>query len=373
MTVIALRSGVVAALSLAAATGPGARVAVGPTRLVSPTFGYSVVYRTVERGMQVRTTIGLFIYEQGRWRNATPPTLVPDGINVIDDVDFIDPRHGWVAGYDCGRASVFLYRTSNGGRTWRPLGSPAGHSCGGGPTYLSFVDERHGWMEPVSPNGPVGELLRTADGGRTWTRLLTGPASQVRPPALPCLAPIRFISVSDGWMGRCEDGRVFSTNAGGRHWSAVTISIPDRRDARFDLPWFGGRSGVVSAIIGTRAVTFAVSSDGGRTWHARSTRPIAACPRKAYLGSSWPTSIVAARVWWIVAGAARPVAEVTTDAGRTWRTVDARGLPAGCSIVSVTAAGSRSAWAVTREGTDSTALFRTDDGGRDWRRITLER
>ncbi|MGZ4415497.1 MAG: WD40/YVTN/BNR-like repeat-containing protein [Gaiellaceae bacterium] len=361
--------------------GSTVRMTVGPTRLLSPGFGYSVAYRTVERGTTVSTTIGLFIYEEGRWRNATPPALRADGIDAIDDVAFVDRRHGWVAAYNCARAAVYLYRTSDGGRSWQSLGEPAGHSCGGGPTFLSFIDQRDGWMEPVSPNGPAGALFRTADGGRIWKQLLSGPPGQVRPPALPCLAPIRFGSVLSGWMARCEHGGLFSTTDGGRRWSAVPVEIPDRSDARFDLPWLDGEFGVVAATVGTRpptesgrtrAVTFSVSSNGGQTWTARSTRRTASCPLNAYYTASWPTSIVNRRVWWIVAGAARPVAQVTTDAGRTWRTVPARGLPARwCSIMGVNAAGPESAWVVAREGRDSSALFQTVDGGRDWRRVTL--
>jgi photosystem II stability/assembly factor-like uncharacterized protein len=361
--------------------GSTARVTVGPTRLLSPGFGYSVSYRTVERGTTAQTRIGLFIYEEGRWRNATPPALGADGIDAIDDVVFVDRRHGWVAAYSCATVAVYLYRTSDGGRSWQSLGKPGSHSCGGGPTFLSFVDDRHGWMEPVSPNGPVGSLLRTTDGGRTWMQLLSGPPGQVRPPALPCLAPIRFNSVSSGWMSRCDRGGPFSTTDGGRRWSRVPVAIRHRLDARFDLPWFNGGEGVVSATIGTRpptesgrtrAVAFAVSSNGGRSWAARSMGRIASCPLSAYFTASWPASIVNRRVWWIVAGGTRPVAQVTTDSGQTWRTVPARGLPTRwCSIMSVSAAGPRAAWVVARRGRDSSALFQTVDGGRNWRRVIL--
>jgi hypothetical protein len=167
-------------------------VSVGPMRLTAPGLGYAVVYRTVENG-----AIRLFVDDDGRWWNATPPLLRADGINAIDAVDFVDRRHGWVAAYNCENVAVYLYRTSDGGRSWRSLGKPGYHSCGGGPTYLSFVDERHGWMEPVSPNGPVGDLFATSDGGRTWQHLLTGPANSVTPSrGLPCLAPISFSGLS---------------------------------------------------------------------------------------------------------------------------------------------------------------------------------
>jgi photosystem II stability/assembly factor-like uncharacterized protein len=330
----------------------------------------------VASGTTAHTTIRLFLYKDGRWRNATPPMLHADGISAIDDVAFVDRRHGWVAAYSCATATVYLYRTSDGGQSWQALGKPTSHSCGGGPTFLSFVDEEHGWVEPVSPNGPVGELLGTSDGGRTWKRL-------ARSAVLPCLAPIRFISTSKGWMARCGDGHVFSTDDSGRHWSRATIRVPGAANARFDLPEFVGTAGVVAATIGTgppiatghtRAVVFSVSGDGGQRWSVRSVRKVASCPLTPYYTPLWPASIVNTRLWWIVSGRTRPLVQVTADAGQHWRTVVARGLPIRpCSIVSVSAASANAAWVVARSGTYSSALYETKNGGRSWLRRVLLR
>jgi photosystem II stability/assembly factor-like uncharacterized protein len=360
-------------------------VTVGPMRLISPGFGYVVAQRTVQGGGSSTTRIRLLVLDNGHWRDASPPALrrpaFPlDGVDAVDDVAFVDRRNGWLATFDCAAAGVHLYRTSDGGRSWRSLGEPSGHSCSApGTTFLSFVDARHGWMEPVSPTGPVGALDETTDGGRTWKHVATGPA--VGPGrSLPCLAPIRFISVSTGWLGRCDEARggVFSTGDGGRRWRRATIAVPD---GRLDVPWFHGRDGVDAATVGsgpvrwnsrTRAVTFSVTGDGGQVWTTRSTRPIASCPLSAYNTVSWPTSVVNSRVWWIVSGRNRPSVQLTLDGGRTWRTVVARGLSVGpCSVLRVSAAGPNDAWVVARTGRYDTALYRTDDGGRDWRRVTL--
>jgi photosystem II stability/assembly factor-like uncharacterized protein len=359
------------------------RTGVGPTRLVSPDFGYSVAYRTVESGTTAQIVIGLFVYDHGRWREVTPPTLRADGIDAIDDVAFVDRRHGWVAAYNCANVAVYLYRTSDGGSSWRSLGTPASHSCGGGPTFLSFIDDEHGWMEPVSSNAPAGVLLGTDDGGRTWKRLASGPPGQVRPPALPCLAPIRFVSHSMGWMARCGSGGVFSTHDGGGHWSRARIRVPRSSGARFDLPRFVGKTGVVAATLRsrsatvfarTRAVVFSVSRNGGQDWSVRSIRRVASCALAPYFTALWPASVVDARVWWIVAGRDRPLAQVTRNAGRQWQTVVARGLPTRpCSVTSVSAADAKVAWVVARDGGSNTALFQTGDGGRTWRRTTLLR
>jgi photosystem II stability/assembly factor-like uncharacterized protein len=358
------------------------RTTVGPTRFVSPGFGYSVAYRTVAHAITSDTEIGLFLYEDGRWRNVTPPTLGTDG---IDDVAFTDRLHGWVAAYDCATVAVHLYRTSDGGRSWQSLGAPASHSCGGGPTFLSFADNEHGWMEPVSPNAPGGQLLGTSDGGRTWKQLASGPPGQVPPGTgqLPCLAPIRFVSPSVGWLARCENGRVFSTADGGRRWREATIRVPNGVNARFDVPWFAGRIGVAAATIGsrsaaanagTRAVAFSTSRDGGKNWTLQAVRTIASCPLTAFFTSRWPAGVVGGHVWWIVTGRSKQLVQLTTDGGPRWRTVVAHGLPSRvCSVTSVSAASADVAWVVARGRGDNSGLFQTSDGGRTWRRIDLLR
>ncbi|HZQ81823.1 MAG TPA: hypothetical protein VFB25_07610 [Gaiellaceae bacterium] len=358
------------------------RTGIGPTRLIEPGFGYSVAYRTVTRGTTLQTAIGVFVDDAGQWRNVTPPMLRTDGINTIDDVTFLDRQHGWVAAYNCGKVAVYLYRTNDGGRSWQSFGKVGYHSCGGGPTFLSFVGLQHGWMEPVSPNAPEGELLGTRDGGRTWARLASGPSSQVLQPALPCLAPIRFVSAAIGWTARCGDGGMFSTHDGGRRWGRVTIRFADSSRARFDLPSFDGSAGVVSATLGTRPpseaaatrnVAFFGSQDGGRVWSLQSIRPIASCPLEGDASADlWPTAVANTRVWWVVAGRRHQIVQVTADAGQHWRAVIARGLPTEpCSVMSVSASSARVAWVVARRGPASTALFETSDGGSTWHQVNL--
>lgn len=362
----------------AVAADPNATFQVGPTRLVSPTFGYTVARRTVDRNHRVQSTLRLFVYDHGLWRNVTPPHLHADG---IDDVAFLDSRHGWIAAYDCGNVNVYLYRTSDGGRTWQSLGAKAEHSCGGGPTWLSFVDREHGWMEPVSPNAPAGVLLRTSDGGRTWTPV----ASLER--NLPCLAPIAFVSRTAGWMGRC-DGHVYSTTDGGRQWRATTIRVGSPPQLQqLDVPRFFGRVGVEAAVLGEavstsrsilreRAVAFSVSTDRGRTWRLGSERAVTPCTQYGgvFYPSSWPAAVAGPRVWWIVSGGVKPRVQITDSAGRVWHTVVPRGLPrCACAVTSVSAANSRIAWVVARSSVYDSSLYQTSDGGRTWRRVTLLR
>ena len=124
----------------------------------------------------------------------------------------------------------------------------------------------------------------------------------------------------------------------------------------------------------TRAVVFSVSRDGGEDWSVRSVRTLASCPLSGYFAGLWPASVVDARVWWIVAGRSRPLVQVTSDAGRHWPTVVARGLPTRpCSVISVSAASRKVAWVVARDQGSNSALFQTRNGGRSWHRLSLLR
>src|SRR5207237_9535583 len=127
-----------------------------------------------------------------------------------------------------------------------------------------------------------------------------------------------------------------STGAAGRSGKRMRIAIPNGGDDRRDLPRFDEGDGVVAATIGTRpfsengrtrAVVFSVTHDGGHVWTVQSTRRIDSCPLNAYYTNVWPAAVADQRVWWIVAGSSRPTAQVTTDAGGTWRTSAAHGLP----------------------------------------------
>ena len=379
LTGVAASVGLVVTAGAAAAPQSAVTVQVGPTRLLSPSFGYTVAYRTVDRNHHVKSTLGVFIYDHGRWLKVMLPQLRAD---AIDDIDFLDSHHGWIAAYDCANVKVYLYRTSDGGRTWQALGVKGGHSCGGGPTWLSFVDREHGWMEPVSPNGPTGALLRTSDGGQTWKLV----ASLER--NLPCLAPIAFVSPSAGWMGRCDDHRVYSTSDGGHSWQAASIRVAKSPEVQqLDVPRFFGRTGVEAATLGKavtanqsslreRTVAFLVSHDNGRTWRLRSERSVTPCTQYGgvFYPSSWPAAVASPGTWWIVSSGVRPLVQITDDAGRTWREILPRGLPArACAVSSVSAADSRVAWVVARSSAYASWLYETRDGGRTWRRVTLLR
>jgi hypothetical protein len=118
------------------------RTTVGPTRLVSPGFGYSVAYRTVSRSATVKTEISLFVYENGRWRNAV-----------------------------AGRSKPLVQVTTDGGRRWRMVVAHGLPSRPCSVTSVSAASATVAWVV-ARGRGYSSGLFQTSDGGRTWHRVV---------------------------------------------------------------------------------------------------------------------------------------------------------------------------------------------------------
>ncbi len=122
-------------------------------------------------------------------------------------VYFVDSMTGWAAG-DAGAA----YRTTDGGRNWKPLLSGAVANI----NSIFFIDWNHGWMlGEASGRGSADEnegetvMLMTTNGGRTWTR---------RP--LPNVLSLYFIDARNGWaVGK--NSTLLKTTDGGLEWTKV--------------------------------------------------------------------------------------------------------------------------------------------------------
>jgi photosystem II stability/assembly factor-like uncharacterized protein len=182
-------------------------------------------------------------------------------------IHFVDELTGWVAG-DAGA----LYRTTDGGRTWKPLLSGAAADI----NFIQFIDWNYGWML-----GAVGDeagdgntvLLSTNNGGRTWTRQ-----------ALPDVLGIHFTDAKNGWaVGR--NATVLRTGNGGADWQPIAgleklIGLPIEsanysygfRDIFF-LSTERGQSGQRGWMIGNfygrdgnHIGGLFATTDGGQTW-----------------------------------------------------------------------------------------------------------
>jgi photosystem II stability/assembly factor-like uncharacterized protein len=305
------------------------------------------------------------------WRRSVPPNLAARGVapGLISDVQFVDKRHGWMSVIlDSDPTSLAkgghhweIDRTTDGGRTWH-WSLPPGcfSSCFDG--TVSFLDARHGYALAATrgtfrtPN----QLFRTRDGGRTWR--LVG--------RVPVGGSIAFLDDREGFAvesvqlagllsGIPEPALLSHTGDGGRTWSSYRIP-PQSRWLQVPFAAFG-RHLVVAGLAAHHINgpdAFYVSDDAGGRWSMRNP------PRNLRLPTSF--SAGSPRMWALSSGRGL---FVTHDGGRSWRRIALHGLPPGTSIQTVVFGSSRVGWALvgpTLGGEYAPLLIRTTDGGVHW-------
>jgi photosystem II stability/assembly factor-like uncharacterized protein len=263
------------------------------------------------RGTVLRTTDG------GRsWRNVSPPGAAEVQFR---DIEAFDARRAVVLAIGEGEASR-VYRTDDGGATWtesfRNTDARAFYDC------LTFFDHRHGLAVSDPVDGRF-RILSTRDGGRSWTVL---PGTGM-PPALEGEAGFAasgqcLVSAGpkDVWLatGGAARARVLHSADRGRTWTATDAPVPGGDPARgvFALAFRDRAHGLAAGgdfrPDQASPDTAARTGDGGRTWRPAGTSPPAYRSGVAWLPHSRTTAL-----------AVGPTGtDLTTDAGRTWRTVD---------------------------------------------------
>lgn len=174
--------------------------------------------------------------------------------------------------------NVPLYRTSDGGRTWRPIDDPVVKSmrgvCAIDIVHEPFINAGElGHRSVVHVGGRVGgpaHLLRSLDGGATWSMIdLSAQAGMI--------VDVKFFDAQRGLVFAATDASIEKANAmilrtedGGATWTEVY-----RSPRGFEITWKGA---FPTPEIGYATIQsydpdpaksqryVAKTTDGGRTW-----------------------------------------------------------------------------------------------------------
>jgi photosystem II stability/assembly factor-like uncharacterized protein len=267
-----------------------------------------------------------------------------------------------------------VYRSSDGGRTWRatavlPAGSSTALDCRSVESCLV------GLTVPASGSGsPTLAVARTDDGGRRWS------AAGLRLPAgvdaagvdqLACWSRSDCVVHALGDRLQAPLGLFYFTRDGGRTWRR---SGPGGTGAPGVLGALSCQAGGRCVGVGLDGETLVAlrSEDGGLTW-ASSRAPISPTVTEDALPAGCAD---AEHCLAVLGGVEGSRIAVTSDAGRHWTL---RAVPPGWPAVSFAVACAApatctvSTGAQTAGGFGSPVMESTTDGGRRWRAAAVGR
>ena len=282
---------------------------------------------------------------------ASPASLAfAQGIAHVDPSYFAElrwrsigpPRSGYVAApagvpgdpttYYAGMPEGGVWKTTNGGTTWKPIfdsvhvasvGAVAVAPSEPNTVYVGTGD-RSGWSFT-----PGNGVYKSTDGGQTWTNV--------------------------GLKGA-------------QYIGAVVVAPRDPNIVLVAAQGRGGRGGGGPAASASEERGVYRTIDGGRNWTRILPADGPADASDLYYDFSDPQMVYAA-----VAGAGTGIYK-STDGGLTWHPIAGRGLPDGARISAFAVSSGthgRRVYAVAGSGggrgaAASRALYRSDDGGETW-------
>ncbi len=299
------------------------------------------------------------------WDNVTPkpPGLPVAGGQHIDNVFFLSASQAWVALSNGGGSSLeLIFRTSTGGASWQQSQVPSGHTG----TALSFVNIQDGWLldnQGAAAGSEAVDVYRTTDGGTTWKKIAS--ATPDGKGALPFggdKTGLSFVSATTGWVTGAEPVEnffwLYRTQDGGITWKQQALPLPPNQPKQqYDLKppvFLDGRHGFLQASYSTSAGTpglvLYATQNAGQTWTAAGTVP----------GMATIVNALDAQHLWATDGS---VLYASSDGGQTWATLINRDNFKNVGELNFLAPQIGFALSV-KDG--SAYVLKTTDGGQTW-------
>ncbi len=300
------------------------------------------------------------------WYNVTPPEIDETGFGV--DLFALDNDHAWMQNPDFENYpnSGFLYRTTDGGITWKDHAVPFSRGD------IHFLDEDHGWVLAdlgVGAGSNAVAVFQTTNGGATWEQTYSNdpndPDAKDSLPLSGIKSDLAPIDMNTAWVSGViyAPGEVFlyRTDDGGQNWTQVSLMLPNGAQ-NFELGIDDGQMEFVSERDGFIALrmsgestqtAFYVSDDSGDTWALMP--PI--------IEGAGETEFLSAQDVILYDG---EQFYVTRDAARTWVTV-APDIAFGEMFAGMEFVNTMSGWVIMLDPTTNhRSLYRTSDGGATW-------
>lgn len=355
-------------------TDEGATWSVNRT---GPSLGfYDLDFGDASRGAAVGETSGFWDFT-GRtliWRTSDGgttwrPANVSGTSAPLGAVDFGDATHAWAA----GRWGTML-ASADGGVTWTAQATPSDVSAID-LTGVSFIDAQKGWAVGTDSGSGESFFIKTTDGGTTWNLIDVIGNSY--------LFHCDFVDANNGWASGMS-GIVWHTSDGGATWSPQVLPSTNVYTRTYGLDFVNGTQGWLVSNQGRVYVT----SNAGASWSVQktvggtsllalamrdATHGIATGDDGAVLqttdGVTWTeegaglrtpivdSSFVSSTKGWAVGFNGQVLK--TTDGGDAWA---AKKAPTSKHLVSVDFVNASRGWLCGRRGT----VMRTTNGGGTW-------
>jgi photosystem II stability/assembly factor-like uncharacterized protein len=188
-----------------------------------------------------------------------------------ESIDMLDTQSGWARLLDYRSGVSMLLRTTSGGTHWEdvtPIDS-SGHRID--VAYFHAFNSRIAWVMKA-PLAATTEIFRTTDGGRTWKSAAI-PASSV--------TSITFINASEGWLiaflaaatGANESADIYRSTDGGKIWIRVAWSAGLPYGVKRGITFLNSATGWITVLDprGNRPYLY-LTRDGGSTWQPQKMR-----------------------------------------------------------------------------------------------------
>jgi photosystem II stability/assembly factor-like uncharacterized protein len=310
---------------------------------------------TLARGTPTATTIPLPYTFPKQWLAAPDGGDLPAAIGSLAFAPSA-PQAGYVCGVSSTSADnaattpPYVVATSDGGQSWHTVSGSAAHAKS---ACALFVDQNNG-RDVFAEAGDLlrgrPQLYRSQDGGATW-KLIPQPSISGANTAVVTIAVVqsRLLAVI-GVMGEGSlPHTLFASDNNGQSWSPIDLSMNGQALQISEQLWFDGPALVVEAGLPCQSpcgYTLPVSSghlarrplnqplssqpptpnyyfkssDGGRTWTSFAT-PVSNLGNLAFARSSDGATTYALGTALAVPNqpAATSVAFYSTDGGAHWR------------------------------------------------------